>query len=103
MFLQKQKKYQDYFKDSVSNERIVNIGWRSIDLNTNSQEREYNKFLLFCHDINQAPLYKKIINTWNNEERLQCDGDNCLVTLHIVNFNLTQMKETDITRCSICN
>ena len=86
-------------QDSVSNERIVNIGWRSTDLNTNSHEREYNNFLLFCHDINQAPLYQKIIKTWNNEERLQ--GDDCPVTLHVVNFNLTKMKESDITNNSV--
>ena len=84
-------------KDSVSTEALINIGWRSTDLNSNSQEREYNKFLLFCYDKNQSNLYQKIIKAWNAEEQL-VDSN---VSLHVVNFQLANMKESDITNSSI--
>lgn len=85
-------------QDTVSKNKIVNIGWRSTDLNSSNQHREYNKFLLFCYDKSQISLYQKIIRGWNNEERLQGeDGP----SLHVVNYHLTQIPENEITNKSI--
>ena len=80
-------------QDSVSKDKLINIGWRSTDLNSNFQDRDYNKCLLFCYDNKQASLYQKIINTWNNDERLN-EGwsySSCC------KFRTTNVKESDIT------
>ena len=85
-------------QDSVSKDKLVNIGWRSTDLNSNFQDRNYNKFLLFCYDNKQTSIYQKIINTWNEDNRLNSELG---LTLHVVNFQLTKMKERDITNPTI--
>ena len=84
-------------QDSVSKSKLFNIGWRSSDLNLSSQSRDYNKMLLFCYDKTQSHLYRKIIRAWNDDERTKDSG----VTLHVINFNLAQMKESDITNNTI--
>jgi glycosyltransferase involved in cell wall biosynthesis len=85
-------------QDSVSKDKLVNIGWRSTDLNSNFKHRDYNKCLLFCHDNKQTSLYQKIIKAWNDDDRLNSDSG---LTLHVVNFQITKMKESDITNSSI--
>ena len=84
-------------QDSVSKSKLINIGWRSSDLNISNQSRDYNKMLLFCYDRTQSHIYRKIIQAWNDDERTIESG----AYLHVINFNLAQMKESDITNNTI--
>lgn len=82
--------------NSVNREQVYNIGWRSTDLAISSNQPNYSKFLLFCHDPNNFLLYQQIVKAWN--ENIDANS-NC--NLSIVNFNLCRMKKEDITNESI--
>lgn len=83
---------------SVTKKKIKYIGWRSSDLNFSSSTPDYSKYLLFCYD--DSSDYSKIINTWQNTEFTNHTRDSD-IKLHVVNFNLTKMKEKDITSDNI--
>ena len=52
-----------YLSNSVVNEKIRYVGWRSSDLNISSLPRDYTRYLLFCYSPNDYNLYQRIINT----------------------------------------
>ena len=93
----------DTVRNSYSKDKIVNIGWRSSDLNIGIAETDYRKYLLFCHD--KSCDYKKILDTWNrvfgvNKENNK-EHNEINYRLHIVNFGLTGLNPKDYTDESI--
>ena len=102
-------KYMDYVyvkteheynlvENTLSKNKIINMGWRSSDLNRSTQTIDYSKYLLFCYDKNTD--YKTIVDVWHNLEKENPEFSS-KSTLHIVNFNLTKIKETYITAKNI--
>lgn len=81
--------------DSYPKDRIINLGWRSSDINMSSISPDYSKYLLFCYDNNTD--YKSIIDTWS-ECKDELGGGK---TLHIVNFGLTRLTEDYVKNKSI--
>ena len=84
--------------NTLSKNKIINMGWRSSDLNRSTQTIDYSKYLLFCYDKNTD--YKAIIDVWHNLEKENPEFSS-KSSLHIVNFNLTGLKEPDITAKNI--
>ena len=56
----------DIFKDIVPEEKLVNIGWRSIDFSISTIEKEYDQYLVVYNDIYFNDI-QKIINVWKLE------------------------------------
>jgi glycosyltransferase involved in cell wall biosynthesis len=85
----------NYLSNFLSKEQIVDIGWRSTDLRMFSTDKNFNKYLLFCHNTDDHHIYKRIIQIWN--ERLS-ETDK---KLHVVNFNVARMNLNEITAKNI--
>ena len=84
--------------NTLPKNKIINMGWRSSDLNQSTQTIDYSKYLLFCYDKNTD--YKAIVDVWHNLEKENPEFSS-KSSLHIVNFNLTGLKEPDITAKNI--
>ena len=83
-----------YLSNSVVNDKLRYIGWRSTDLNISSLPRDYTRFLLFCYSPNDYNLYQRIINTWQNNTDIT---NNQSIKLHIVNFFMSKLDKSNIT------
>ena len=79
MVFAKSRHIESLFKSFVPNEKLKYIGWRSTDI-SNSIDKEYDEFLLFCHNRNMN--YKKIIENWNKD----------LPNLNVVNGHLFGLR-----------
>ena len=64
MILAKTRYIETLFKSYVKKDRLRYIGWRSTDI-SNSCDKEYDEFLLFCHNNNGN--YEKIIKNWDKD------------------------------------
>ena len=56
----------DIFKDIVPEDKLVNIGWRTMDFSISTIEKEYDQYLLVYNDIYFNDI-QKIINIWKLE------------------------------------
>ena len=56
----------DIFKDIVPEDKLVNIGWRTMDFSISTIEKEYDQYLLVYNDVYFNDI-QKIINVWKLE------------------------------------
>lgn len=82
-----------YLSNSLVNDKIRYIGWRSSDLNLRTISRDYTKYLLYCYSHSEYILYQRIINSWQNNIEV---ANNQNIKLHIVNFFMSKLDKSNI-------